>query len=164
MTALNRQIKGELSDAELDSIAGGASAGEIVGYVSIGLIPAAIAAIWDCYLLQRLRAQLHSQRFLKEVTLITSKEFFDQILHVEALCQSMEACRTPEEAYAVAKEAGVSDGFATFTTFMTEMNQRIKCELSDAELDNITGGASDSESAAYVISGATAAGATAIAA
>ena len=37
-------------------------------------------------------------------------------------------------------------------------------ELSDAELDNITGGASDSESAAYVISGATAAGATAIAA
>ena len=44
MTALNRQIKGELSDTELDSIAGGASAGEIVGYVSIGLIPAAIAA------------------------------------------------------------------------------------------------------------------------
>ena len=66
MTALNRQIKGELSDAELDSIAGGASAGEIVGYVSIGLIPAVIAAIWDCYLLQRLRAQLHSQGFLKE--------------------------------------------------------------------------------------------------
>ena len=73
---------------------------------------------------------------------MTTKELFVKMTRDEALCKKLGACKTPEEAYAIARETGLTDDFETFTSVMTAVNKRIKGELSDDELDNIAGGMS----------------------
>ena len=38
---------------------------------------------------------------------MTTKEFFEKTTKDEALCKKLEACKTPEEAYAIARETGL---------------------------------------------------------
>ena len=71
---------------------------------------------------------------------MTTKEFFEKMASDEALAKKMSECKAPEEAYEVAKEAGLTDNIETFQAVMTAVNKQIKGELSDDELDNVAGG------------------------
>ena len=93
---------------------------------------------------------------------MTTKEFFEKTTKDEALCKKLEACKTPEEAYSIARETGLTDDFETFTSVMTAVNKQIKGELSDDELDAVAAGSSDMGVAIGVSVGVTGAG-TAIA-
>ena len=84
---------------------------------------------------------------------MTTKELIEKMPKDEALCKKLEACKTPEEAYAAAREAGLSDELEAFTSAMTAVNKQIKGELSDAELDSIAGGASAEEIIGYSAAG-----------
>ena len=96
---------------------------------------------------------------------MTTKEFIEKLTKDETLANKMAGCKAPEEAYEVAKKAGLTDDFEAFKTIMTAVNKRIKCELSDDELDNVAGGA-DATDVAYIVAtvacfgGVTAAGFT----
>ncbi|MGN0648807.1 MAG: Nif11-like leader peptide family RiPP precursor [Oscillospiraceae bacterium] len=81
---------------------------------------------------------------------MTTQEFIEKMSKDEALAKKLEACKTPEEAYEAAKEAGLTDDIEKFKTIMTAVNKKIKGELSDEELDNVAGGMS--EEAAFLIS------------
>ena len=73
------------------------------------------------------------------------KEFFEKMTRDEALCKKLGACKTPEEAYAIARETGLTDDFETFTSVMTAVNKQIKGELSDDELDAVAAGSDDGD-------------------
>ncbi|MGN0649299.1 MAG: Nif11-like leader peptide family RiPP precursor [Oscillospiraceae bacterium] len=76
---------------------------------------------------------------------MTTKEFIEKKSKDEVVTKKMESCKSPEEAYEVAKEAGLTDDFETFKAVMTAVNKRIKGELSDDELDYVAGGMSEEE-------------------
>ena len=76
---------------------------------------------------------------------MTTKEFFEKTTKDEALCKKLEACKTPEEAYAIARETGLTDELETFTSVMTAVNKQIKGELSDDELDAVAAGSDDGD-------------------
>ena len=40
---------------------------------------------------------------------MTTKEFFEKMIRDEALCKKLGACKTPWEAYAIARETGLTD-------------------------------------------------------
>ena len=84
---------------------------------------------------------------------MTTKEFFEKTTKDEALCKKLEACKTPEEAYSIARETGLTDDFETFTSVMTAVNKQIKGELSDDELENIAGGFSEAEGVGVILLG-----------
>ena len=71
---------------------------------------------------------------------MTTKEFIEKLTKDETLANKMEGCKAPEEAYEVAKEAGLTDDIESFKAVMTAVNKKINGELSDDELDNIAGG------------------------
>lgn len=71
---------------------------------------------------------------------MTTKEFIEKALKDDALRAKLAGCKSPEEAYAVAKEAGLSDGLDAFTAVMTAAEKRVSGELSDEELRDIAGG------------------------
>lgn len=96
---------------------------------------------------------------------MTTKELIEKMNTDETLCKKLEICKTPEEAYAIAKESGLTDDLETFTAFMTTVNKQIKGELSDEEMEDITGGNSDGLAIAEaVVSGVVVIGGTASAA
>ncbi|MGN0649296.1 MAG: Nif11-like leader peptide family RiPP precursor [Oscillospiraceae bacterium] len=74
---------------------------------------------------------------------MTTKEFIEKMAGDEALSKKMSECKAPEEAYEVAKEAGLTDDIESFKAVMTAVNKQLKGELSDDELDNVAGGMSD---------------------
>ena len=84
---------------------------------------------------------------------MTTKELFVKMTRDEALCKKLGACKTPEEAYAIARETGLTDDFETFTSVMTAVNKQIKGELSDDELENIAGGFSEAEGVGVILLG-----------
>jgi hypothetical protein len=51
----------------------------------------------------------------------------------------MQACKNPEEAYAVAKETGVTDSFDDFVAEMTKIYESVK-DLSEDDLHMVAGG------------------------
>ncbi|MGN0648810.1 MAG: Nif11-like leader peptide family RiPP precursor [Oscillospiraceae bacterium] len=71
---------------------------------------------------------------------MTTNEFIEKMVKDETVANKMEACKCPEEAYEAAKEAGLTDDIDTFKTIMTAINKQIKGELSEEELENISGG------------------------
>ncbi|MGN0648813.1 MAG: Nif11-like leader peptide family RiPP precursor [Oscillospiraceae bacterium] len=73
---------------------------------------------------------------------MTTQEFIEKMSKDEALAKKMSECKSPEEAYETAKEAGLTDDIESFKTVMTAVNKKIKGELSDNELDNVAGGMS----------------------
>ncbi|MGN0649302.1 MAG: Nif11-like leader peptide family RiPP precursor [Oscillospiraceae bacterium] len=74
---------------------------------------------------------------------MTTQEFIKKMTNDEALSKKMSECKAPEEAYEVAKEAGLTDDIESFKAVMTAVNKQLKGELSDDELDNVAGGMSD---------------------
>lgn len=75
---------------------------------------------------------------------MTTQEFIEKMASDEAFAKKLEGCKSPEEAYEVAKEAGLTDDIESFKAVMTAVNTQIKGELSDDELDNVAGGMSES--------------------
>ncbi|MGN0649303.1 MAG: Nif11-like leader peptide family RiPP precursor [Oscillospiraceae bacterium] len=82
---------------------------------------------------------------------MTTKEFIEKLTTDEVIAKKMESCKSPEEAYEAAKEAGLTDDIETFKGIMTALNKRIKGELSDDELDNVAGGSSEAAFACTVL-------------
>ncbi|MGN0649301.1 MAG: Nif11-like leader peptide family RiPP precursor [Oscillospiraceae bacterium] len=74
---------------------------------------------------------------------MNTNEFIEKMSRDEALAKKMECCKAPEEAYEVAKEAGLTDDFETFKAVMTAVYNQLKGELSDGELENVAGGMSE---------------------
>ncbi|MGN0648821.1 MAG: Nif11-like leader peptide family RiPP precursor [Oscillospiraceae bacterium] len=74
---------------------------------------------------------------------MTTNEFIEKLAKDEALAKKMECCKCPDEAFAVAKEVGLTDDIESFKTVMTAVNKHINDELSDDELEIIAGGMSD---------------------
>ena len=71
---------------------------------------------------------------------MTTKEFIENMLKDEDIAKKMEGCKAPEEAYKVAKEAGLTDDIETFKAIMTAVNKRVSGEISDEELNRVAGG------------------------
>lgn len=78
---------------------------------------------------------------------MTTQEFVKKMEKDEELCQKMRGCEKPEEAYELAKTAGVTDDLDVFTKVMKQLNERASQELSDEELENVAGGKLDSSDA-----------------
>lgn len=74
---------------------------------------------------------------------MTTQEFVEKMVKDEGLCKKMSGCKKPEEAYELAKAAGVTDDFDVFTNIMKQFNEQISQELSDEELENAAGGNSN---------------------
>ncbi|MGN0648822.1 MAG: Nif11-like leader peptide family RiPP precursor [Oscillospiraceae bacterium] len=74
---------------------------------------------------------------------MTTQEFIKKMADDEKLSKKLSDCKSPEEAYAVAKEAGLTDDIDTFKAVMTAVNKQLNGELSDDELENVAGGMSE---------------------
>ena len=73
---------------------------------------------------------------------MTTKEFIAALTPEKTeLIEKMQTAKTPEDAYAVAKAEGVTDGFDAFTAEMTNFHESLK-ELSEEDLDAVAGGMS----------------------
>jgi hypothetical protein len=85
---------------------------------------------------------------------MTTQEFIAKLTpeNVE-LISKMQAVKTPEEAYAVAKTEGVTDSFDQFVAGMTAFYNEVK-DLSEDDLALVAGGLSGEEAA--IISSVTA--------
>ncbi len=69
-----------------------------------------------------------------------TKEFISRFNEVEVI-QRMTSVKTPEEAYAVAQEYGVTDSLEEFVEEMTKFKTAID-ELSEEDLEAVAGGLS----------------------
>jgi hypothetical protein len=69
-----------------------------------------------------------------------TQEFINKLTaQGEETIAKMKDCKTPEEAYTVAKDAGVTDSFDDFVAVMTKVYESIK-DLSEDDLDMVAGG------------------------
>ena len=68
---------------------------------------------------------------------MTVKEFYDLLVKDETLAGKLQACKTPDEAYAIAKEAGVTDSLSDFVNYSEEVSKEYK-EMSPEEIDSVT--------------------------
>lgn len=70
------------------------------------------------------------------------KELFDALAQDESLGKKFEECKTPEDAYNVAKE--IADGYTLeeFKNVMAEISKQKESgrELSEEDLDSVSGG------------------------
>ncbi|MGN0648818.1 MAG: Nif11-like leader peptide family RiPP precursor [Oscillospiraceae bacterium] len=88
---------------------------------------------------------------------MTTQEFIKKMAEDETLANKMSECKSPEEAYETAKEAGLTDDIEKFKTIMTAVNKQVKGELSDDELESVAGGADAEDIAGYIYIGFSAA-------
>ena len=68
-------------------------------------------------------------------------EFVKQTSADPAACDKMAACETPQEAYAVAEAAGVTDSFEDFVASMEEIRAQVS-EVSEDDLEGLNAGLS----------------------
>lgn len=68
---------------------------------------------------------------------MTTKEFYDKLAQDSALAEKFKACKTPDEAYSVAKDNGCSDAMDAFVKVSEELNAKYK-EMSPEEVDSVT--------------------------
>lgn len=86
---------------------------------------------------------------------MTSKEFIKKLNDPE-IVKKMEAAKTPEEAYAVAKSYGLKDSIENFSAEMIKLKAAVG-ELNDNDLEAVAGGrVSTSEAAEITVAAATA--------
>jgi len=76
---------------------------------------------------------------------LKTKDFISKFNDVEVI-QKMQSIKTPEEAYAVAKEYGVTDSLEEFVEEMTKFKTAID-ELSEEDLEAVAGGLSPASAA-----------------
>ncbi|WP_347489114.1 Nif11-like leader peptide family RiPP precursor [Desulfoscipio sp. XC116] len=95
------------------------------------------------------------------------KSFIEKLGKDEALQNKLKACKSPEEAFEVAKGAVDGLSFDEFTSTMKKLNESItknKGELSDDDLEQVAGGWSDDNTVTVVTATIGAAGPAAAAA
>lgn len=68
---------------------------------------------------------------------MTVKEFYDSLATNADLEQKIKECKTPEDAYAVAKDAGLSESLEDFVKFSEELNAQYK-EMSPEEIESVS--------------------------
>ena len=68
-------------------------------------------------------------------------EFVKQTSADPAACEKMAACKSPEEAYAVAQAAGVTDSLEEFVAAMKEIQSQVS-EVSEDDLEGLNAGIS----------------------
>ena len=68
-------------------------------------------------------------------------EFVKQTSADPAACDKMAACKTPEEAYAIAKDAGVTDSLDEFVAAMQKIQSQVS-EVSEDDLEGLNAGLS----------------------
>lgn len=95
------------------------------------------------------------------------KSFLEKLGKDEALQNKLKECKSPEEAFEVAKGAVDGLSFEDFTATMKKLNESLsqkQGELSDADLGQVAGGWSDDNTATVVGGSIAAAGPAASAA
>jgi len=81
------------------------------------------------------------------------KSFIEKLGQDEALQDKLKACKSPEEAFDVAKAAVDGLSFDDFTATMKKLNEFVtksQGELSDDDLEQVAGGWSDSDTVAII--------------
>lgn len=81
------------------------------------------------------------------------KSFIEKLGQDEALQNNLKACKSPEEAFDVAKAAVSGLNFDEFVSTMKKLNESItksKGELSDDDLEQVAGGWSDDNTVAVI--------------
>ena len=74
-----------------------------------------------------------------------TQEFIGRLVQENGeLVSKMQACKAPEEAYEVAKSAGLTDSFEEFTAEMTKVYESVK-NLTEDDLAKVAGGMDASE-------------------
>ncbi len=73
---------------------------------------------------------------------MTTKEFYDKLANDSALTDKFKACKAPDEAYAVAKDAGCTDDMDAFVKVSEELNAKYK-EMSPEEIDSVAAGGTE---------------------
>jgi hypothetical protein len=68
---------------------------------------------------------------------MTTKEFYDKLAQDAALAEKFKTCKTPDAAYAMAKDNGCSDAMDAFVKVSEELNAKYK-EMSPEEVDSVT--------------------------
>lgn len=81
------------------------------------------------------------------------KLFLQKVAESQELQEKMQACKSPEEAYAIA--SSVQDGFTfeEFTETMTKLNDVVNKELSDEDLAMAAGGSEITD--VFIVTGIT---------
>ena len=69
------------------------------------------------------------------------KLFIQKVAEDRELRHKLQACKTPEEAYAIASSAQDGFTFEEFTEAMTKLYEQASAELSDEDLAKAAGGA-----------------------
>ena len=78
-----------------------------------------------------------------------TQEFITMLGNSVDLCQKMQTCKAPEEAYNIAKAEGLTDSFEEFTAKMTKFHDSIK-DLTEDDLTKVAGGLTEDEVATIV--------------
>ena len=82
------------------------------------------------------------------------QDFLQFINENPDLAQKMNGAANPDEAYAIAKEAGLTDSFEVFTDTMAKI-YKAQSELSDEDIDSIVGGVEPVISVVSVVTAST---------
>ncbi len=94
---------------------------------------------------------------------MTTKEMIEKISLDASMQEAIAKCTTPKEAYDYAKEKGLTDTIEQFVETMGEL-KKASAQMSEADVDAVTGGASGVSISLTAVSAGSAASATAIAA
>lgn len=90
------------------------------------------------------------------------KSFIGMLAKDEGLQKKLQACKSPEEAFEVAKSAVSRLNYEDFTATMKKVNEAVantkSGELSDDDLEKVAGGWSDGDTATVVSATITATG------
>ncbi len=81
---------------------------------------------------------------------MTTKELFIKAAQDAELAGKLQKAASPEDLYALAKEAGVTDSFEDFKAAAVEIKNSAE-KLSPAEVDAVVGGASHTETTALTV-------------
>ncbi len=68
---------------------------------------------------------------------MTVKEFFELTAEDEELVAKLQLCKSPEEAYALAKDKGVTDAMDEFVKYAEELNNRSK-DMTPEEIESVS--------------------------
>ncbi len=93
---------------------------------------------------------------------MTTKEMIEKISLDTSMQEAIAKCTTPKEAYDYAKGQGLTDTIEQFVETMGEL-KKASAQMSEADVDAVTGGASEVSMAVTAVSVSSAASATAIA-
>ena len=77
-------------------------------------------------------------------------EFVKQTSVDPAACEKMAACKTSEEAYEIARAAGVADSLEDFVAAMEQIKSQVS-EISEDDLEGLNAGLSTAGAATMAV-------------